>query len=307
MYWRVNSKTVKKREENKKDTVNAATIWCFARKLRAYEWARALGKRIKDPRMNALEQKAAKYRIKLEKERLRAESRSKELAKYKKRLEIALQDLNREPYAMAGSNPSDIIGDLEEALRPVGMVAKILSVDRGYDLWIEPWEEQRLRGQHGGARPAIYKVEIDDQLKVVSFAQLEDAEEISRAQMDMWAKLLQKPLDDEILGDFEDRNKFEKILDARMSKIGLVFEIIPSDEMWTIRIEPWEEARVRNLQRKGGPPIVIYRLCAKLIEGKIELISAEREGEVRVGNLAKEKERWRNIREHSLGGKTYSD
>jgi len=61
-----------------KRNLNAASIWVFARKLMAREWARALGKKLPDHRAFALEQEVRILRERREGERKRTE-REKEM------------------------------------------------------------------------------------------------------------------------------------------------------------------------------------------------------------------------------------
>lgn len=63
--------------ERKNKSVNGATVWCFARRLISREWARALGRKVRDPRTAALEREAARYMAKREAERQRAEAGSR--------------------------------------------------------------------------------------------------------------------------------------------------------------------------------------------------------------------------------------
>ncbi|GFP24054.1 hypothetical protein HKBW3S09_01520 [Candidatus Hakubella thermalkaliphila] len=57
MEWRQYSPW-QKEEKKEKRPLNASSIWVFARKLMAREWARALGRRREDARMGALEREA---------------------------------------------------------------------------------------------------------------------------------------------------------------------------------------------------------------------------------------------------------
>jgi len=61
-----------------KGNLNAASIWVFARKLMAREWTRALGKKLPDPRVFALEREARIWDERREEERKRMQ-REKEM------------------------------------------------------------------------------------------------------------------------------------------------------------------------------------------------------------------------------------
>lgn len=63
----------KKEDSKQKRSLNAASIWVFARSLMAREWARALGKKRQDPLKYALEREATLWREKKEEERRRLE------------------------------------------------------------------------------------------------------------------------------------------------------------------------------------------------------------------------------------------
>ncbi|MCG2675783.1 hypothetical protein L6386_00190 [bacterium] len=62
-----------KEEKEKRRDINAASIWVFARRLMAREWAKALGKRLPDPRVTALQEEAEAWRKEKEEEKGRIE------------------------------------------------------------------------------------------------------------------------------------------------------------------------------------------------------------------------------------------
>ncbi|WP_219855510.1 hypothetical protein [Candidatus Hakubella thermalkaliphila] len=78
MEWRQYSPW-QKEEKKEKRPLNASSIWVFARKLMAREWARALGRRREDARMGALEREAAWYKAKKEEEKKRIEEEKRRI------------------------------------------------------------------------------------------------------------------------------------------------------------------------------------------------------------------------------------
>lgn len=71
MGWKQYNPWKKQAEEAKENKrVNSASIWVFARRLMAREWARALGKKLPDPKASEMEREAAEFgRRKEEEER----------------------------------------------------------------------------------------------------------------------------------------------------------------------------------------------------------------------------------------------
>ena len=151
----------KEGEEKKKRQVNTATIWCFAKRLIAKEWARARGIKTRDPHLYLLEQQAAQWKEKKEEEERRKDKENKRIQKQKRLLERVLQVFREE---LLGTKEDITLGFatklLQDSLEEAGEVIDVNWTGDGCDIWIEPWEEKRLRNLKRRGRPPIvtYKV-----------------------------------------------------------------------------------------------------------------------------------------------------
>jgi len=151
----------KEREEKKTGQVSAATIWCFAKKLIAKEWARARGTKTRDSRLYLLQQQAAQWKGKKEEEEKRKEGEKKRIRKQKHLLERVLRVFGEELLKRKREvSPQLTAGFFEDSLEDVGEVIDVNLSGNKCDVWIEPWEEKRLRNFQRRGRPPIvtYKV-----------------------------------------------------------------------------------------------------------------------------------------------------
>ncbi len=157
-------------EERETKRLNAASIWCLAKKLIAGEWARALGRKTEDPQTLALEREATEYRRKKEEEKRRAEQERKRAEKQKEMLQNSLEAFGKELLEAKGSVTPEVAAKLlEGALESVGEIMEINWTKNGCEACIEPWEEKRLRRKRRDSSPVIYKVSINKMLKIVSY------------------------------------------------------------------------------------------------------------------------------------------
>jgi len=156
----------KEREEKKTRQVSAATIWCFAKKLIAKEWARARGTKTRDSRLYLLEQQADRWKEKKDEEEKREEEEKKRIRKQKHLLERVLRVSREELLKRKREVSPQLATRVEDALEDVGEVIDVNLSGNKCDVWIEPWEEKRLRNLQRRGRPPIvtYKVttEVSD-------------------------------------------------------------------------------------------------------------------------------------------------
>ncbi|GFP18942.1 hypothetical protein HKBW3S03_00446 [Candidatus Hakubella thermalkaliphila] len=172
MEWRQYSPW-QKEEKKEKRPLNASSIWVFARKLMAREWARALGRRREDARMGALEREAAWYKGKKEEEKKRIEEEKRGIERQKEMLEESLQVFSERLLgAKEGITAERAAELLEGTLESVGEVIEVDWIEDGCVVHIEPWEEKRLRRQRRDNLPVIYKLKIDDRLGIVSYGRI---------------------------------------------------------------------------------------------------------------------------------------
>jgi len=151
----------KEREEKKTRQVSAATIWCFAKRLIAKEWARARGTKIRDSRLYLLEQQADRWKEKKDEEEKRKEEEKKRIRKQKHLLERVLRVSGEELLKRKREVSPQLAAKLfEDYLEDVGEVIDVNLSRNKCDVWIEPWEEKRLRNLQRRGRPPIvtYKV-----------------------------------------------------------------------------------------------------------------------------------------------------
>ncbi|MFQ5904558.1 MAG: hypothetical protein ACE5JO_12810, partial [Candidatus Binatia bacterium] len=55
-----------------------------------------------------------------------------------------------------------------------GEVIEVSWTDDGCEVWIEPWEERRLRRRRGDGLPVIYQLWIDNQLHIASYGKVNE-------------------------------------------------------------------------------------------------------------------------------------
>ena len=164
----------KEEEKEKKRRVNTATIWCFAKRLIAKEWARARGIKTRDPGLYLLEQQAARWKEKKGEEEKRKEEENKRIQGQKELLKRSLQFfVEKLLQTKEEISPELATKLLQDALEDVGEVIDVNWTGDGGDVWIEPWEEKRLRNLQRRGRPPIvtYKVTLkvsDGKLQIIS-------------------------------------------------------------------------------------------------------------------------------------------
>ncbi|MEW6674750.1 MAG: hypothetical protein AB1348_01810, partial [Nitrospirota bacterium] len=255
----VQYKPWQKEEDKKKKRIplNMATIVALRKKLIAIEWARALGKRTQDTRLHDLEREAAIWKQRKEEEKRKKEEKRERIEKHKEVLNEALIEFGKRLRDQKdATDPKMASGLLEEVLENAGEVFDIEWQENGCLIWIEPWEEKKLRRISGFDIPIIYRVKIDENLQISSFEEVEDEEVIESLR----EELLTKPLRESLRGiSFNiDNNEDEarQFLEDKFSEIGRLISLERTADGWLATIEPWEEMRLRNVKRKGKPPIV---------------------------------------------------
>jgi len=242
--------------ENKPKDLNAASIALTARQIMAREWAMALGGRSSGNEEANIERKAEEYREKkaAEKERKKIEQQRahKQRAALEETLRVFGRNLLKAPKSVS---PEAAEALLEEALSEVGDTIRMTWQPDGCHILIEPWEERRLRRKTGETAPAVFQATIDDNLMLSSFQRVEDPQVLQQTRNDIILK--------DILLSFrnsagEDLRAFEDAI----AEEGRIIQSMKMDGGWGLELEPWEEMRRRNVERKGQPPIVTYVINA---------------------------------------------
>lgn len=271
----------KKEEDKKKKQIplNMATVVAIRKKLIAIEWARALGKRKQDTRLYDLEREAATWQQKKEEEKRRKEEIRMRIERHKEVLSEILtgfgKKLREEKDAL---DPKELSALLEESLENAGEVFDIEWQESRCLIWIEPWEEKKLRRISGFDIPGIYRVKIDENFEIISYEKVEDEEVIESLREEILTKPLRESLQ-EISFNMDDEDEARQFLEDKLSNIGRLINLERTEDGWLATIEPWEEMRLRNIKREGKPPIVTDEIEINWKDGKLEFAPEEEEGE----------------------------
>ncbi|MFZ6016269.1 MAG: hypothetical protein ACOYU0_01385 [Nitrospirota bacterium] len=273
----VQYKPWQKEEDKKKKRIplNMATIVALRKKLIATEWARALGKRTQDSRLHDLEREAVVWKQRKEEEKRKKEEIRMRIEKHKEVLNEALIEFGKRLRDQKDAlDPKMASGLLEEVLENAGEVFDIEWQENRCLIWIEPWEEKKHRRIFGFDIPIIYRVEIDENFQISSFEEVEDEEVIESLR----EELLTKPLRESLRGisfNIDNEDKARQLLEDKFSEIGRLISLERTADGWLATIEPWEEMRLRNVKRKGKPPIVTEEIEIGWKDGKLEFVPEE--------------------------------
>jgi len=243
--------------KSKPKNLNPASIAAIARKIMAREWAMALGRGGNvESEKDAIDRKLEQFRQKNAAERERKEIEEKRAGKQRKGLEEALRSFGRAllktPKPVTSETAEAL---LDESLTEAGELINITWQQDGCYIFIEPWEEKRLRRKTGEILPAVFQAIVDDNLMLSSYKRVEDAELLRQTQNEI---ILRNILSSFKRSPQQDLHAFE---DA-VAEVGRIIRTTKSDDDWKIKVEPWEEMRKRNVELGGGPPVVTYILKA---------------------------------------------
>ena len=258
-----------KKEKEKSQTLNTATIWCMAKKMIAQEWREARGIKKRDTRVEFLEQEAAMWEEKREAEREKQEEAKVRFEKQKEKFDEALKIIGRkvldEKNNLSSKGATTLI---EDAMGAIGKVYDVEWRSDGCDIWIEPWEERWSRQKMGETLPNIYRIKINDELEMVSYDLIEDEDVMVRMEKETSANQLDESLDEETLGGEEEDVKV--LLEKKIAEVGRLVELKKwREDSWIVIVEPWARMRIRNVERKGEGPIETERILARVVDGTI--------------------------------------
>jgi len=265
-------------EKKKEIPLNTATVVAIRKKLVAMEWARALGKTTRDTRFHDLEQEAATWEQKREEEKRRKEEIRMRIQRHKEVLSEVLAEFAKElrEQKPATMDPKKLSALLEESLENAGEVFDIGWQRSGCFIWIEPWEEKKLRRVSDFNIPNIYRVKIDQNFQIASFEKIEDEEIIESLREEILTKPLRESLE-EASFDIDNEEEAQQFLEDKLSDIGRLINLERTKEGWLATIESWEEMRLRNVRRKGKPPVVTEEIEINWRKGKLEFVNADKE------------------------------
>jgi len=270
----------KEKEEDKKKKeipLNTATLVAIRKKIIAEEWRRALGKPKQDNRFRDLEQEATIWRQRKQEAETRREEIKIRVARHKELLSEALIEFGKGLREKKDTmEPKALSVLLEESLQNAGEVFDIDWQEKGCFVWIEPWEEKKLRKISGIDIPVIYRVKIDEELQISSYEEVEDEEVIESLR----EELLTRPFRESLEGisfNIDKEDEAKQFLEDKLLDIGRLISLERTENGWFATVEPWEEMRLRNVKRKGNPPIVTDEIEISWKDGKLEFIPPEEE------------------------------
>ena len=150
---------------------NAASIWRLARKMMAREWRRALNKPMLDSGMMALEDEAVRIKGEIGERKSREALKEEEKQRADRQVGMladALTDI-ADFYVRTGNepDPEELLERVTGAVREVGFVFHIQWGRDGCEIWLEPWEERRLRRMRRDDDPVAYHIGINQDMEVV--------------------------------------------------------------------------------------------------------------------------------------------
>ncbi len=246
-------------DEGKKKIANqnTASVSLMARKIMAREWAMALGRGGGlENEQATIERRVEEFQKKKTAQKERHALEEQRARKQKAALEESLRSFGRgllmAPEAITPETAETL---LKEALCEVGECILLAWQPDGCGIFIEPWEERRLRRKRGDALPALFKATIDDNLMLTSYQKVDDP------------RVLQETYTHSILNDtlLSFRKSAANDLHALEDAVAERGRIIRSSDLngrWKVKFEPWEEMRKRNIALNRRAPIVAYVINA---------------------------------------------
>lgn len=266
--WRPYSPFRKGGKKKKPHLLNTVTIWCMARKMIAQEWRRAKGIKKKDFGLDRLEREAAAWRERKEAERIQRQEAEARFRPHKEKLDGALKIIGERMVEEKDSltSSTEAVKLIEDVMGDIGKVYNVEWRNDGCDIWIEPWQERWPRQKRGETLPITYRLRINDNLEIVSYELVKD-EKIRRERREtMLASKLEKsvhekPLEEDIKASLEERiNQIGRLIELNKRK---------KENIWIAIVEPWEEIRRRNIERKGQGPVVTEAFLVKCVGGTV--------------------------------------
>jgi len=255
------------KEEDKKEQIslNMATVRAMAKKLMAREWRRALGKP-QSSRFDSFESAASSWMKRKEEQEGRKEEIKQKMNRQKKILKESLlqfgQKLRQEKDTI---KPEETVALLEEALESVGEVFDIEWHKQACYIWLEPWEDKKIRKILGDSLPIIYRAKIDKNLCLASYRRVDNKNIRGKMEKEMLVKPLQGLL-------IDDKERAEEVLEGVLSEMGRVIDLKRTKGGWTLFIEPWEKMRLRKIKNRGKGPVDSSKIKIHWSEGKFSFL-----------------------------------
>ena len=236
----------------------------------AREWKMARGVTERDPRRDALEREAVMWRERREEVRLKAEEIRARFEKQKVKVDGALKIIGQKMLEEKGNLTAEgAIALIEDAFGAIGKIYNIDWREDGCNIWLEPWEERWSRSKEDEL-PVIYNLKINDRLEVVSIDAVEDEQSIAEQQAVLLERELKtgESLDEGPPG--ADEEDIKTRLEKKIAKAGRLIELKKwKEDAWVATVEPWEDMRLRNIERNGQGPIETETIVAKVVDGDL--------------------------------------
>jgi len=251
------------KEQQKPRRLNTITIFCWAKKIMAQEWRRAKGIRKRHPRVVEMERFAKEYKARQVE---REQDKHRQAVRLKKDHERILDCLNSFVDSMLDSRQRKRITSLEQVgdllAEAFGSLGEVFDVewaeDGGCAIWLEPWPERRARRARGDLWSALRRISLDTRLNISAYERVTDPAVWQEKQKG----LLLGPLR---LGEHEIRKlrtpqQARDLLAEKAGEVGRVLDITSENGRWKIRLQPWDEVRVHNLNKASKRPITEYEI-----------------------------------------------
>ena len=244
-----------KKEEVKPRIVNTATVVALRKKLMAMEWRRAKGITRPDPRIISLEKEAATWKERREARKRQEAEEKRRMEELKGQLQACMNIFGKKLYESRNNVTPEMATRLfEEAFDTLGEVVDLKWEEDGCSAVIEPWEEKKRRRMEHLTEPSLYELRIDRELNIASYQRIKDAK---KQRVERTRHFL-KPL----LSVIREKSPQVgiEVLEEALSEAGRTVTLNQEANGWRAKVEPWDEMRVRNIERGGQPPIVMYEI-----------------------------------------------
>ena len=245
----------KDEKEDKPISINTATVVAIRKKLMAMEWRRAKGITRPDPRMVSLEKEASTWKERRD-GRKRQEAEEKHMIEEQKaKLQACVSAFGKKLYgARDNVTPDMAVRLFEGAFDPIGEVVGLKWDEDGCSAVIEPWEEKKRRRKERRTEPGLYELRIDQELNIASYEKIKDEKKQRAEQVRYFLKPLMS-----VIREKAPQVGIEVLEDA-LSEAGRIVVLKQENGGWRAVVESWEEMRMRNIERGGHLPIVMYAL-----------------------------------------------
>lgn len=245
----------KDEKEDKPISLNTATVMKLAKKMMAIEWRRAKGISRPDPRIVALDKEASTWKERRDTRKRQEAEEKRRMEEQREQLQSCLRIFGKKLYEARDNVSAKMANRLfEEAFDALGEVVDLKWEKEGCSAVIEPWEEKKRRRKERSTEPGLYELRIDQELNIASYEKIKDEKKQRAEQVRYFLKPLMS-----VIREKAPQVGIE-VLENALSEAGRIVALKQENGGWRAVVEPWEEMRMRNIERGGQPPIVVYAL-----------------------------------------------